>query len=416
MLNYVALDFPLGTNPPQRITQFSLTQERYAHEMITVQFRDWDIQYSNIKPGNPVNCTLRGTDTSREIYGYIHDIRPHITPGARTTEMTIIGASYQLKQANQRVFSNVTATDVIKKIASEHSFSTELDEHPRVYDQVVQPGTTDLQLMTRLAKQCGYTLRIENTAIHFKNLITDFNKYKSNAPHFTMRNANDPQGSTLYSFDLLVSESYKYLDSYKSAIQIGGVDPNSISGAIATNQTRPKTIRTKSEIELFDSYATETVAPSSTIAYYEALSADELNRFPYRARITVLGYPTINPDKPIYLDGLGPDYSGYWIVLSSIHSVIETSPNVFQYTTTLMIGADSLGTARTFNKHDVTKPSPTRIRQITVGKRNVAVKHKTKLVRGTGTTSNTGLSRVTNRATNTRNSNSTPYTYRAGNG
>jgi hypothetical protein len=410
MLNYVSIEFPLADNPPKRITSFTVTQERYAHEMITVQFRDWDVQYNNVKPGNPVKCQLRGTDTSRDFYGYIHDIRPHITPGGRFTEMTIIGASYQLKQANQRVWQNVTATQVIKKIAAEHHFSTSIDDHPRVYDQIVQPGITDLQLMTRLAKQCGYTLRIENTAIHFKNFVTDFNKYKSNAPQFIMRNANDPAGSTLYSFDLLVSESYKYLDSYKSAIQIGGVDPNSIKAAIATNQTRPTTIRVKQEVELFDSYATDVVAPSSTIAYYEALAADERNRFPYRARVQVLGYPTVNPDKPIYLDGLGPTYSGYWIVLGAIHHVIETSPNVFQYTTTLDIGADSLGAARTFARHNATKPSATRIRQITVGSRNVPDKHKTKLVKGSGTNSNTGLSVVTNRS---RNSNAAPYVYRS---
>jgi len=413
MLNYVSITFPLADNPPKRITSFTVTQERYAHEMINVQFRDWDIQYSNIKPGNPVECELRGTDTSRKFYGYIHDIRPHITPGGRFTEMTIIGASYQLKQANQRVWQNVTATQVIKKIAAEHNFSTSLDDHPRVYEQIVQPGISDLQLMTRLAKQCGYTLRIENTAVHCKNFITDFNKYKSNAPIFTMRNANDPAGSTLYSFDLLVSESYKYLDSYKSAIQIGGVDPNFATGALATNQTRPTTIRVKKEIELFDSYATDVVAPSSTIAYYEALAADERNRFPYRARIQVLGYPKVNPDKPIYLEGLGPVYSGYWIVLGAIHHAIETSPNVFQYTTTLDIGADSLGTARTFNTNDVTKPSPTRIRQITAGVRNIPDKHETKLVRGSGTNVNTGLSVATRSKANALNrAYATPYLYR----
>lgn len=413
MLNYVSFDFPLGTNPPQRITSFTVNQERYAHEMITVKFRDWDMQYSNIKPGNPVTCTLRSTDKSRVFYGYIHDIRPHITPGARFTDMTIIGASYQLKQANQKVFQNVTATDVVKKVASSHGFSVEFDEHPRVYEQIVQPGITDLQLLTRLAKQCGYTLRVENTAIHFKNFITDFNKYKKSADSFVMRNANDPQGSTLYSFDLLLSESYKYLDSYKSAIQVGGVDPLANTLNIATNQSRPTTIKTKSEIELFDSYATDVVAPGSTIAYYEAKAADERNRFPYRARVTVIGSPNIKPDQPVYLEGLGPDYSGYWIVLSAIHSVIETSPNVFQYTTTMDVGADSLGMARAFTKNDVTKPGKTKLRELTFGVRNVPIKHKTKLVRGSSKISNVGLSSVTNRSKGTKALNATPYVYKA---
>lgn len=346
MLNYVGIEFPLSDNPPKRIVSFTVMQDRYAHETIDIKFRDWDVQYNQVKPGQPVILTLRGSGDPRKFYGYVHDINPQITPGGRFVNIRVIGASFQLKQAYQRVWEKCTASTVVKDIAAKNKFSVELDEHPRVYDQIVQPGVSDLQLISRLAKQCGYTFRVENTTIHFKKFTTDYNDLKANAPKFIMRNANDPQGSTLYSFDLVLSESYKHADSYKSAVQVGGVSPLTGKATIATNKKRPKTIRIKKETEIFDSYATEIVAPSQTIAYHEAKAADERNRFPYRAKVEVLGTPQLNPDKPIYLTGLGPVYSGYWMVLSSVHSVVETSPNVFKYTTYLVIGADSLGVAR----------------------------------------------------------------------
>lgn len=409
MLNYLTLNFPLSERPPTRIVSFSLSQERYAHEMATVRFRDWDTQYTHVQPGQPVSCTIRGTGTNREFVGYIHDIRPSIDPGKRFVDVSLIGASYQLKQARQRVFENITASDVIRKIASEHNFSTYVEDHPRIYDQVTQAGHSDLQLMTRLAKQCGYSLRIENTSIHFKNVVSTFNTYKSSAQRYDMRTANDPSGSTLYSFYLTVGESIRYVDAYKSSVQIGGVNPESINENIVTNQIRPEYLREKSETEYFDSFATNVVAPSYEVAYYEAKAADERNRFAYRAKVEVIGTPTIGPDKPVYLSGLGPDYSGYWMVLSAKHNIVETAPNVLKYTTTLEVGTDSLGRANLFNAQDVTAPSTTPTRVLTLNSKNVAETPKSMLTTGTTTNSNPAISVITTRDKGAKASNARAY-------
>jgi len=416
MFNYVAIDFALADNPPQRITSFTVTQERYAHEIIDIQFRDWDVQYSQVKPGHPVKCTLRGEISDRVFYGYVHDINPQISPGKRFVNVKIIGASFQMKQSRQRVYHDTTATEVVRRIAKSHNFSYEVDEHPRVYPQITQAGITDLQLLSRLAKQCGYTFRIENTAIHFKKLTTDFNAFKDSAPNFIMRNANDPQGSTLYSFNLILSESYKYTDGYKSAVQFGGVDAYTGVASIATNIKRPTTTRVTAETELFDSFATSTVSPNQTVAFYEAAAADERNRFPYRARIQVLGTPNLNPDKPVFLSGIGDVYSGYWMVLSSQHKVIETSPNVFQYTTYLEVGTDSLGAIRKFNAPDLSSPKGIKYRKITPNKRNIPVKHNTVLSKGTGTYKNTNLTQITNRAPISTDAKGVPHSYVADKG
>jgi phage protein D len=397
MLNYVTIEFPLAESPPKRLLSFTLSQERYAHEIAVVKFRDWDVKYSNIRPGEPVRCVIRGKNELREFVGYIHDINPEITPGKSFVKMTLIGASYALKQARQRVFTNVTASQVVEQIAQEYSLQAFVEPHPRVYPQIVQAGQTELQLITRLAKQCGYTFRIQNTSIFFQGLTSEYTSQRSNAKSFIMREANDPAGSTLYSFNLTLGESVRYLDAYKSAAQVGGVEPQDASSVLLTD-TRLDTLRDTSRTELFDSYAVDTVAPGYDAAYYESIGVNQRNRFPYRARIEVLGTPSLGPDKPIYLRGIGKDYTGYWVILSARHHIVETNRNILRYTTILEVGADSIGTASVWSDGLVEAPRDVPERILVAGVRNVPVNASSVLVQGSQETANDALTYVTTRA------------------
>lgn len=384
-----------------------MSQTRYAHEIITVRFRDWDIQYDNIKPGDPAKVTLKNTSGSRDFVGYVHDIKPEITPGKRFTTVSIIGASYTMKQPKQRVFENTTASDVVKKIATEHNFSAEVDDHPRVYPQIVQAGITDLQLIARLAQQCGYLFRVENTTLKFKKVTTDYDLHRDSAPVFEMRNANNPKGSTLYSFNLALGESIRYSDAYKSAVQVGGVDPITKLVSVVTNQDRAKTIRETSRTEFFDNYATDTVAPDASSAYYEAVSADERNRFPYRAHIQVIGDPSLAPGMPVYLKGVDRSYDGYWIVLSVEHHVYEQTQNVLTYVSYVQVGTDSVDGANSLNNVTVLKPSEVKKVAIIPGVRNVP-SSKSTLRKGTSTYSNS-FSQITRRGKGSDYTNKVPH-------
>ena len=411
MFKYVTIEFPLAQKPPQRLQSFTLTQERYAHEIAVVKFRDWNIQYSNIRAGEPVKCILRGKDSSREFVGYIHDIKPQISPGKRFVEMTLIGASYKLKQQRQRVFENVTASEVVSSIAREYGLTSYVENHPRIYEQITQAGHTELQFMTRLARQCGYSLRIENTSLYFQSLTADFTKYRNSAKRFFMNESNDPAGSTLYSFELTLGESVQYLDAYKSAAQVGGVGARSAEANIFTNPIRPETLRETSRTEFFDSFATDVVAPSYETALYEAQAVDLRNRFPYRARVQVIGTPTISPDKPVYLSGLGKDYTGYWVVLSAQHHIIETAPNVLQYTTYLEVGSDSIGDSSVFEGQFSAQPAEVSPRSIVPNVRNVADNPTPVLTKGSQLYANDGFAISTNRPQSSVVVDNTAYTW-----
>jgi len=340
---------------------------------------------------------LRGVDGTQNFVGYVHSIRPHVTPKTRETEIDIIGASYTMKQPKQRVFENTTADKVVQQIATEHNFAIDFEAHPRIYSQIIQPGISDFQFVSRLAQQCGYTFRVENTTIHFKKLITDFHNYKDTCQNFVMRESGDPKGHTIYSFNLIIGESIKYFDAQKSAVQIGGVDPRTAKSTVMTNQVRPTTINTQATTEFFDNYKTDVVAPSAKEVEYEAKAADARNRLSYRAQIEVIGTPNISPDQPVYLTGLGPDYSGYWVVIAAQHHVVETSQNTFKYTTKLLVGSDSLGSANPLSQNFVVAPNPIKVRKLVSGTKNKATSKKSSLKKGSSKYNNPGFSKITKR-------------------
>lgn len=363
MFNYIKVEFPDTSTQPQYVYSADIYQDRYAHEIATVQFRDWGIEYSVVTPGTPVKLTIYGFKKRRYFYGYIHHIKPEKTPGKNFTEVVMIGGSFPMRQASQTVYTNVTADQVIKTIAAKHKFVCYAVPHPRVYPQISQAGHTDWELMVRLAKQCGYTLRAQNTELYFQPILEDFKNYRNGAPKFIMRQMSDPLGSDIYSFSPIIGETLEYDDASKAAVAVSGLDKLSSSPIAITQQTPNKATRSQKRKEFFDTFNTEVVASNIETAAFEASAAEDRNAFPYRAKVEVIGNPDLRPDMPVFLDGLGPTYSGYWVVLSTEHRIIEEKRNMQRYTTVLTVGIDALGSAAAWNDNKVvTSPeySPTR--------------------------------------------------------
>lgn len=343
MFKYVTVTFPNTKLGPRTVYSFTLSQKRYHHEIATIEFKDWGTEFDVIQPGEPVLVSITNKVFSKSFYGYVHHVSVDRAPGKYFASITCIGGSFPMKQRRQTVFKDVTADEVIKKIATIHNFVCYSVPYSRVYPQISQAGLSDWQLMTRLAKQCGYTLRAENTELYFQPIMEEYTKYRSEAPIFTMRSFAHPDGSNLYSFKPTISESMPYEEGTKAAVAVTGVDVLANVPLSVTQQVRNKKTRKKQQFEFFDRFDTDTVALTQEVAKFESEAAENRNYFPYRAEAEVLGNPTLRPDMAVYLRGLGQPYSGYWIVLEAEHKIIEKERNMFIYTTTLTLGADSLG-------------------------------------------------------------------------
>lgn len=342
MFRYVNVEFPETDRPPTVVYSAVIKSERYHHESATVYFRDWGVEYEDIVPGTPVRIVF-GARFKREFCGYVHHITPDISPGKNFTEVFIVGASMIMKQPRQAVYTDMTADAVIDKLAKEYKFSSLSIPHPRVYEQIAQTGQSDWSFMVDLAKQCGYSLRAENTELYFQPMLHEFTNSRYTAPYFIMRNANHPAGSTIYSFNPIVGESIPFADAKKGAVAVAGVDKYNKKPLSVTKQKSNKKTRSKQKPEFFDIFNTKVVAPDQEIAKYEAAAAEDRNAFPYRATVEVLGSANLRPDMPIYLSGLGSTYSGFWTILKAEHRIIETEIKRDTYTTILTVGTDSLG-------------------------------------------------------------------------
>lgn len=345
MFNYITVNFRDVANKPTYVYSATLYQDRYKHELVDLVFRDWDIDYDNVLPGSPVSILFKGVNSVKNFYGYVHHLEPKRTPGTNFTNVTLIGASYVFKSTNQDVYRNTTADQVIKKLATKHKFVCYAEPHNRVYPQISQSGQSDWELIIRLAKQCGYTVRTENTELYFQPMLKDFTDYRESAPVFTMRPAQSIYGSSLYSFTPLIGETIEYDDAHKAATAISGVDLTTASPIKHTQPILNKKTKTKSKQEFFDAFDSKVVANTIEVARYEAAAADARNSFPYRATAEVLGSMDLKPNYPVYLNGVGKTYSGFWTVLKATHKIVEEKRNVYKYTTVLEIGTDSLGSA-----------------------------------------------------------------------
>ena len=374
VFSYLDIEFPTLDFPLYRGYEFTSTHARYEHELATIYMLDWQVPYDTIATGTPVSITLSGFHSKRTFNGYVHHIQPDISPSKNYVKLTVIGASYILKQQSQGMWNDVTADTVVASIAKKNNFSYIATPHPRVYEQISQSGMSDWELLVKLAKQCGYSFKADNTTLIFQPLTQEYTETRQQA-HYYALGGLEGKSTGIYSFKPLIGEAIPYLDAQKSVVSIGGVDKNNGTEHINTNQKTIKTTRGKSQAPSFDAYNTNTVAPTFEIARYESNAADERNRYAYRGEVIIPGNPKLLPDSPVFLDGVGSTYTGFWTVLSAENNIEE-----HMYTTTLLVGTDSLGTSIGWTDNKVVAAPDDKVKRvITPGIRQKNIIPKTTL-------------------------------------
>ena len=380
MSSYIKVKFIDYPTAPSYVYSATLIQERYKHDFLEILFRDWDVQYEAVAPGSPVEVTIKSVTDKKKFFGYVHHIEPKKTPGTNFTKVSIIGASFLFKSPSQTTYLNTTADTVIKKIAKAHGFVCYADPHPRVYKQISQAGQSDWELITKLAKQCGYALRAENTELYFHPMLKNYTLFRKEAPVFTMRSAQSIYGTSIYSFEPLIGDTIEYADAKKSAVAVSGVDLETASPIKHTQTKANKKTRSKSKQDFFDDFNSSAVALTLDVARHEATAAEARNSFPYRGRAEVIGNVSLKPNFPVYLKGLGKVYSGYWMVLKATHKIVEEKRNVYKYTTEIELGVDSLGEAeRWIDNQEVVEPNSVSKRTIVPGVKHTTTKPTTSI-------------------------------------
>jgi hypothetical protein len=134
--------------------------------------------------GDPVSFTYGSGKDVSTFNGHVHYVDQANTLKTGNTDVYCTAASYILKETGQNIYTDLTADQVVSKIATRFKFAATTQKHPRVRKAVVQGGQTYWQLMTSLAKQTGFALIADNTNITFVSKDKIFNTKKKNAPYF----------------------------------------------------------------------------------------------------------------------------------------------------------------------------------------------------------------------------------------
>lgn len=120
-------------------------------------------QQSTLAEGTPVRLVWgRVPDQASTWYGYAHHLE-----AAASGELlyALIGTSDVLNSAHTRSWNNVTASYVIRALATDAGFRSFTHVTPAVSEYISQEDDTDWQCMTRLAQDHGYKLWVDGSTL-----------------------------------------------------------------------------------------------------------------------------------------------------------------------------------------------------------------------------------------------------------
>lgn len=327
-----------------------LEQSELSHDLLTIKLKGVLVGSNKLAAGDPVKFEWYNDGVKSTWIGHVYLIDNNTYTTSNVNVVTCIGNSYHLKQPHQEVYSNCTADMVARKIARRHGYKAEVVKHNLVFKQVSQSGQSDWQLLSRLAQQCGYALRVENSKLIFKpkeDLRKASRKHAQVFKYLPSYNGAYASYMTVYDFLPTMAEHVPELDG-------SGVERvlsyATQKGAESTQHAReynkynfssgkaPRHARADNKA-IFKKIVTTEVAPTSQYAktVLKSMTNDKVYR--YKATARLLGSPRVRPYQSIYLDGIPDGMHGYWTVISVKHIFGETRP----YYLEVVLGTDTLG-------------------------------------------------------------------------
>lgn len=185
------VEFPKTPNIEMLLIGAELYQDIEQHDRLILHFKGKPFKDETIiRSEDPVKFTYTTDKVSQVFVGYVYDIDPKDDLDSNNTDIICISASHVLKNTDQKIYKNVTADQVVQKIAAKWGMKAVTQRHPRVRKTIVQAGQTDWQLLRRLAKQTGFALRSEGTTIYFVSKNKIYSKSKPSAVYFKYVDSN----------------------------------------------------------------------------------------------------------------------------------------------------------------------------------------------------------------------------------
>jgi len=227
-----------------------------------------------------------------------------------------------------KVFVQVTDSDIVSQIASAAGLSPSVDATTEVYKHVFQYGVSDWAFIHERARRNGYEVRVDDTTLYF-----------SKAPATSVTEV----ATLSWGIDLIYFKPRLTLAKQVEKVTVKGWDPKTkqpIVGQATTSSSSPvvglgnwggalaQTAFSSAEvIEVRHPVGTQTEAEKMAQAML-----DEINAGFLQADGSILGTPTIKPGAKIKIQDVGTKFSGKYVVTTARH-VYNTKDGYITYFT-----------------------------------------------------------------------------------
>jgi len=326
------VSFPTIPSIQKTPTYVELVQKQNTHDVLVLRFSvTSDLWFESLKTGVPVKFTWTQNHLEKTWYGYVSFVsRVVVSAKIRTMEVYCIGASFVLKEAVTRVFTNVTVTDVVRSLAEEFGLNFIGENHPRKFEQLVVAGHSYWEWINEFAGKIGYGVYADGTNLIFRPFDKLINQTIQEAPIFSF---SDPLAQSSYDMLTKTLDEFKVLNGelienelvYRSEKIVSGVNP--ITGEVIQASSNPKTLGTPLRKTVSDVYFSEYRSDQVAYSTQDSLSASEgyasLTRFNLPAYLKGKGDPRVRPYTIIYVKNTGVLTDGYWIVKEVTHNFVN---------------------------------------------------------------------------------------------
>lgn len=342
------VSFPTLPSVSLQPVKIDLYEEKHMHDILVLQFAttmpNW---FKLLKTGVPVRFQYTQGPFSRTWVGYVSLVSKHVIGQLQEImEVKCIGSTFGLKERASKVFTNVTITEVVGKIAAEFGFNFVHDPHPVKFPQLTIAGHSYWEWIQEHAKKIGYGMRIEGMTITFKPLDKLIDSGVTSIPTFSMFGKgtginNMQEDRTLDWFNVLNGEHIEHLESNRTTKKIGGVNP--LTGVSHGNLSSPKNVgkATRKNVSdvLFSEIRQDQVASDPQIAKALSEGASHNARMNLPAEIRGQGDPRIRLFHPVMVQGTGELTDGIWVVYKAVHHFTANN----NYQVDLRVATDGLG-------------------------------------------------------------------------
>jgi hypothetical protein len=329
--NVIINDSPVDARHINRVT---IDYAENTHDIATVDFVGTPSVIIADYLDKPVAISMVvGGGIKQSFFGYIKNIDAISLTSVglidaspfQTMRAVCFGASYFLKETNNRIWTNVTLNNIIQQLANPYRFSYSVPEDSFKFSRVVQNQNTNWEFLVKVCNQLGYRVSCHGAHIH----VWDPLKALAHQPSYTVIRG-------------LIGKNKNYNPSPGDILKFEPViGTHTISGTNTTNSvsyiTPEGTIGTVSDSDLYalGTYLNDNPTQTNQTLSINAQShemaqrivkTEKLNQsFSYHARAEIMSDPSIIPGGIVKVEGYGNNFDGYWYVNKVVHELVSES-------------------------------------------------------------------------------------------